>query len=123
MMTYFFNGDYPDFKIHSTPNFCPSFESKIDEVVSKASRMGNICEYKSLIVTSFVLSLIVPTTVIVSLVVKWRRRVLILTKRSRFQRDREGRSSGGIQHITFDEARGNDRTRDQTEEPVLGDEV
>ena len=112
-LTYLFNGDYPDLEIHSVPNFCPS----TDEVVSKASRMGNICNSKSFIVASFVLILILPTTVIGILVAKWRRKELLLAKRSRFQSHRERRTSGGVRHITFDEARGIDRTRDRTEEP------
>ena len=117
-LTYLFNGDFPPQKIHSVANFCPTCVNDSTEVGSKALRMGNICDYKSLILTSFVLSLILPTTVIGNLMVKWRRRQLILCKRGQFQRHQERGRTGQIQHITFDEARGVHWTRDQTEEPV-----
>ena len=44
-LTYLFKGDLPRLKIHSVANFCPAFGPKI-VIDSKASRMGNICDYK-----------------------------------------------------------------------------
>ena len=123
-LTYFFNGDYPDLKIHSVPNFCSlskgdaKIVSDSTKVFAKTSRMRTICDYKSLIVTSFVFSLVLPTIIVGRLMVKWRRRQLILTRnllrRSQFQNHE--RRMGEIQHITFDEARGIKSTRDQTEQ-------
>ena len=125
ILTYLFKGDYPDLKIHSAPNFCPPFRSNIFQddnkivnnsvaVESKALRMKNVCNYRSLIVASFVLSLTLPTILIGKLMTKWRKRNLNLARRSRFQH--QERRAGQIEHITFDQARGLHCPRDNTEE-------
>ena len=123
-LTYLFKGDYPELKIKSAPNFCPPLKLSMvqggDKTLNDSVafdkgdlKIGTIWDQTEIVVI-FALSLILPTIVIGTLVLKWRTRNMKLTKRSRFQN--KERKTGEIQHITYEEARSIEYQTEEEEE-------